>query len=101
MVKYVLKTSAPKRLPFDLTKDLNPEQRAVVEAGPRKPLPFVAEATVRSGFLADAGKLRELLPANPSENEIFTLGRDWMQHSGAGATTLAGFARRRAAPPLG
>jgi hypothetical protein len=31
-VKYVLKTSAPARLPFSPEVDLNPQQRAVVEA---------------------------------------------------------------------
>ncbi|MGB1014503.1 MAG: UvrD-helicase domain-containing protein, partial [Nannocystaceae bacterium] len=51
MVKYVLKTSAPKRLPFDLTKDLNPEQRAVVEAGPRKILVLAGAGTGKTRTL--------------------------------------------------
>jgi DNA helicase-2/ATP-dependent DNA helicase PcrA len=33
-VKYVLKTEAPRRAAFDASRDLNPEQRAVVEAEP-------------------------------------------------------------------
>lgn len=33
-MKYVLKTSAPARLPFHPDTDLNPQQRAVVEAPP-------------------------------------------------------------------
>lgn len=33
-MKYVLKTSAPARLPFSPEVDLNPQQRAVVEAPP-------------------------------------------------------------------
>ncbi|MEM7153189.1 MAG: ATP-dependent helicase [Myxococcota bacterium] len=32
-MKYTLKTAAPKRAPFDADADLNPQQRAVVEAG--------------------------------------------------------------------
>ena len=31
-MRYVLKTSAPARVPFDLEHELNPQQRAVVEA---------------------------------------------------------------------
>ncbi|HGG57794.1 MAG TPA: ATP-dependent helicase, partial [Nannocystis exedens] len=31
-MKYVIKTTAPRRVPFDLSRDLNPQQRAVVEA---------------------------------------------------------------------
>ncbi len=33
-MKYVLKTAAPKKLRFDLSRDLNPQQLAVVEAEP-------------------------------------------------------------------
>ncbi len=33
-MKYVLKTAAPKKLRFDLSRDLNPQQLAVVEAAP-------------------------------------------------------------------
>ncbi|MCB9749284.1 MAG: ATP-dependent helicase [Myxococcales bacterium] len=33
-MKYVLKTAAPKKLRFDLSRDLNPQQLAVVEAPP-------------------------------------------------------------------
>ena len=42
-MKYVLKTSAPARLPFDPRTDLNPQQRAVVEAPPG-PLLVIAGA---------------------------------------------------------
>ncbi|MCX4239790.1 ATP-dependent helicase [Paraliomyxa miuraensis] len=42
-MKYVLKTSAPARVPFDARTDLNPQQRAVVEAPPG-PLLVIAGA---------------------------------------------------------
>ncbi|MEM9462416.1 MAG: ATP-dependent helicase [Myxococcota bacterium] len=42
-MKYVLKTSTPARAPFDPTVDLNPQQRAVVEA-PAVPLLVIAGA---------------------------------------------------------
>jgi DNA helicase-2/ATP-dependent DNA helicase PcrA len=50
-VKYVLKTAAPARVPFDLERDLNPQQRAVVEAPP-------GEILVLAG--AGTGKTRTL-----------------------------------------
>jgi DNA helicase-2/ATP-dependent DNA helicase PcrA len=50
-VKYVLKTSAPAKLPFDLERELNPQQRAVVEAPP-------GELLVLAG--AGTGKTRTL-----------------------------------------
>ncbi len=31
-MKYVIKSTAPRRVPFDLSRDLNPQQRAVVDA---------------------------------------------------------------------
>ena len=34
MVKYVLKSASPPKPKFDLSADLNPQQRAVVEADP-------------------------------------------------------------------
>ncbi|MFY0540819.1 UvrD-helicase domain-containing protein [Nannocystis pusilla] len=50
-MKYVLKSSAPTRVPFDLSRELNPQQLAVVEADP-------GEILVLAG--AGTGKTRTL-----------------------------------------
>lgn len=50
-VKYTLKTAAPSKQPFDLARELNPQQRAVVEAPP-------GELLVLAG--AGTGKTRTL-----------------------------------------
>jgi DNA helicase-2/ATP-dependent DNA helicase PcrA len=50
-MKYVLQSSAPRRQPFDLTRELNPQQLAVVEAAP-------GELLVLAG--AGTGKTRTL-----------------------------------------
>ena len=43
-MKYVLKTEGPRRAAFDPARDLNPEQRAVVEAEPGPILVIAAPA---------------------------------------------------------
>lgn len=50
-MKYVLKTAAPKKLPFDLERDLNPEQRAVVEAPPGEILVIAGAGTGKTRTL--------------------------------------------------
>lgn len=50
-MKYVIQSTAPRRQPFDLTRELNPQQRAVVEADP-------GELLVLAG--AGTGKTRTL-----------------------------------------
>jgi DNA helicase-2/ATP-dependent DNA helicase PcrA len=50
-MKYVIQSTAPRRQPFDLTRELNPQQRAVVEASP-------GELLVLAG--AGTGKTRTL-----------------------------------------
>ncbi|MFV8753898.1 ATP-dependent helicase [Nannocystaceae bacterium ST9] len=50
-MKYVLETRAPSKVPFDLERELNPQQRAVVEAPP-------GELLVLAG--AGTGKTRTL-----------------------------------------
>ncbi len=51
MVKYVLKTRAPRRHAFDLTQELNPEQRAVVEAPAGKILVLAGAGTGKTRTL--------------------------------------------------
>ena len=50
-MKYVLKSTGPARQPFDLSRELNPQQLAVVEADP-------GEILVLAG--AGTGKTRTL-----------------------------------------
>jgi DNA helicase-2/ATP-dependent DNA helicase PcrA len=50
-VKYVLKSSAPQRHAFDLTKELNPQQIAVVEAPPRELLVLAGAGTGKTRTL--------------------------------------------------
>lgn len=69
-----------------------------VEAGPRKPLPFVTEATVRPGFLADIGGLVATVPGGLGPNEIFELEQNILAQNGLGKAALAGRANARVAP---
>ncbi|SEW12092.1 hypothetical protein SAMN05444851_1543 [Aliiroseovarius sediminilitoris] len=69
-----------------------------VEAGPRKPLPFVTEATVRPGFLADIGGLVATVPGGLDPNEIFELEQNILAQNGLGKAALAGRANARVAP---
>lgn len=50
-MKYVLKTAAPSRPKFDLEADLNPQQRAVVEAPPGKILVLAGAGTGKTRTL--------------------------------------------------
>ncbi|MBK7829851.1 ATP-dependent helicase [Nannocystis sp.] len=50
-MKYVLKTSAPQRHSFDLTRELNPQQIAVVEAPPRELLVLAGAGTGKTRTL--------------------------------------------------
>ena len=50
-MKYVLKTSAPQRQSFDLTRELNPQQIAVVEAPPRELLVLAGAGTGKTRTL--------------------------------------------------
>ena len=50
-MKYVLKTSAPQRQAFDLTKELNPQQIAVVQAPPRELLVLAGAGTGKTRTL--------------------------------------------------
>jgi DNA helicase-2/ATP-dependent DNA helicase PcrA len=50
-VKYVLKTSSPTRASWDLDRDLNPQQRAVVEAAPGKLLVIAGAGTGKTRTL--------------------------------------------------
>jgi DNA helicase-2/ATP-dependent DNA helicase PcrA len=50
-VKYVLKTTAPRQVAFDLQRDLNPQQRAVVEAAPGKILVIAGAGTGKTRTL--------------------------------------------------
>lgn len=50
-MKYVLKTSAPQRQAFDLTRELNPQQIAVVQAPPRELLVLAGAGTGKTRTL--------------------------------------------------
>jgi DNA helicase-2/ATP-dependent DNA helicase PcrA len=50
-VKYVLKTSTPARRNFDLDRDLNPQQRAVVDAPPGRLLVLAGAGTGKTRAL--------------------------------------------------
>ncbi len=50
-MKYVLKTVAPQRQAFDLTRELNPQQIAVVEAPPRELLVLAGAGTGKTRTL--------------------------------------------------
>jgi hypothetical protein len=50
-MKYVLKTAAPQRQAFDLTRELNPQQIAVVEAPPRELLVLAGAGTGKTRTL--------------------------------------------------
>ncbi len=50
-MKYVLKSAAPRKALFDLEKDLNPEQRAVVEAAPGEILVIAGAGTGKTRTL--------------------------------------------------
>ena len=50
-MKYVLKTSSPTKAAFDLDKDLNPQQRAVVEAAPSRILVIAGAGTGKTRTL--------------------------------------------------
>ncbi|MCK0126068.1 hypothetical protein MWU76_16880 [Gelidibacter sp. F2691] len=68
-----------------------------VEAGPRKPLPFVTEATVRPGFLADIGGLVATVPGGLEPGQIFGLEQGIFAANGMGKATLAGRANAQVA----
>jgi large repetitive protein len=70
-----------------------------VEAGPRHPLPFVTEAADRARVLAGAKKLVDLLPANPTADEIYAKASPWLAEGGARPLALASLRGGRAAPP--
>ena len=50
-MKYVLKTSAPQKQAFDLTRELNPQQIAVVQAPPRELLVLAGAGTGKTRTL--------------------------------------------------
>jgi len=50
-VKYVIKRTGPARVPFDLDKDLNPEQRRVVEAPAQRLLVLAGAGTGKTRTL--------------------------------------------------
>lgn len=50
-MKYVLKTASPTKAHFDLEKDLNPQQRAVVEAPPGRILVLAGAGTGKTRTL--------------------------------------------------
>ena len=70
-----------------------------VEAGPRKPLPFVTEKNDRVRVLAGAKQLADLLPTNIDANGIYTTVRPWMADAGNSNVALVSLRGDRAAPP--
>ena len=50
-MKYVIKRTGPARIPFDLDKDLNPEQRRVVAAPAQRMLVLAGAGTGKTRTL--------------------------------------------------
>jgi hypothetical protein len=70
-----------------------------VEAGPRKPLPFVAEQDDRVRVVSGAQALVALLPANPDVATIYRTASGWLGGGGNSRLALASLRGERAAPP--
>ena len=70
-----------------------------VEAGPRKPLPFVTEKNDRARVLTGAKKLADLLPSNIDANGIYTTVRAVDGGAGNSRVALVSLRGDRAAPP--
>ncbi len=70
-----------------------------VEAGPRKPLPFVTEKNDRARVLLGAKQLADLLPTNIDASGIYRTVRPWMAEAGNSNVALASLRGDRAAPP--
>ncbi len=85
---------APKRV-GQLQPEIDFNQ---VEAGPRKPLPFVHEKTRRTNFLNAARNLRNVLPDGLDEAATFAASHAIFSANGMGATALAAQEHARVAP---
>ena len=72
------------------------DYRHRVEAGLRRPLPFVNERSRRNAMLDEAKALRDALPTGAN---AFVEGAKWMARSGASRTAVAALRGERAAPP--
>jgi hypothetical protein len=70
-----------------------------VEAGPRKPLPFVTEKNDRARVLVGANQLADLLPTNVDATGVYTTVRPWMADAGNSRLALVSLRGDRAAPP--
>ncbi len=88
----VSEASLQERLPTEVAYNQ-------VEAGPRKPLPFVTEKNDRARVLAGAKKLADLLPTNIDAKGIFTTVQPWMAAAGNSRVALVSLRGDRAAPP--
>ena len=71
-----------------------------VEAGPRKPLPFLTEKNDRARVVADARKLVDLLPAGLDAKAIYAEATPWLAAGGNTPVALASLRGDRAAPPM-
>jgi hypothetical protein len=88
----VSEASLQERLPTEVAYNQ-------VEAGPRKPLPFVTEKDDRARVLVGAKKLADLLPTSPSAEGIYTTAQPWMAEAGNSPVALVSLRGDRAAPP--
>lgn len=70
-----------------------------VEAGPRKPLPFLSERNDRVRVAAEGQALGNLIPPGLTTASAFTTAADWLARAGNGPLALASLRGERAAPP--
>jgi hypothetical protein len=70
-----------------------------VEAGPRKPLPFLSERSDRLRVAAEGQALGSLIPPDLTTASAFATAADWLPRAGNSALALASLRGERAAPP--